>query len=254
MKSRIAQVVSLSSLIILAACGTSKKLEQTTKELNQAKETNSQQAQKITAYESDIKQLKTENIQYSKEAEDCRKAKAAVAQRLDNLDKALAEDGTSMQQIQETLKSDLQEFKDQGATVNYKNGLVHVNFTEKFFFKSGAPNSATIGVKGRESLNTIAKILRDFPHMSCAIIGNTDTIPVKGKADNWTLSTERANAVVRILHETYNINPARLTAAGKSKFSPVASNDTPEGREKNRRVEIIFVPDLERLWELSKGK
>jgi chemotaxis protein MotB len=85
-------------------------------------------------------------------------------------------------------------------------------------------------------------------------MGNTDTIPVKGKADNWTLSTERANAVVRILHETYNINPARLTSAGKSKFSPVASNATPEGREKNRRVEIIFIPDLEWLWELSKSQ
>ena len=118
---------------ILTACGTSKKLEQTTNELNQAKATNSQQAQQITKYESDIKQLKEENIQYSKEAEDCRKAKAAIGKRIDNLDKALAEEGTSMQQIQETAARDFQELENQGATVIYKNGLVHVNFTEKFF-------------------------------------------------------------------------------------------------------------------------
>jgi chemotaxis protein MotB len=254
MKSRITPILVLSFILILSACGTSKKLEQTTSELNQVKATNSQQAQQITKYESDIRQLKEENIQYSKEAEDCRKAKAAIGKRIDNLDKALAEEGTSMQQIQETAARDFQELDNQGATVTYKNGLVHVNFTEKFFFKSGAPSGATIAVKGRESLNTIAKVLRDFPHVTCLVVGNTDTIPIKGKADNWSLSTERANAVVRILHETYNINPARLTSAGKSKFSPVASNDTPEGREKNRRVEIIFVPDLERLWELSKNK
>jgi chemotaxis protein MotB len=60
--------------------------------------------------------------------------------------------------------------------------------------------------------------------------------------------------VVRILANTYNINPARLTAAGKSEFNPVASNATPEGREKNRRIEIILNPDLSRLWELSEGK
>ena len=81
MKRRITPILVLSFILILSACGTSKKLEQTTNELNQLKETNSQQARKITAYESDIKQLKEENIQYGKEAEDCRKAKEAMAQR-----------------------------------------------------------------------------------------------------------------------------------------------------------------------------
>jgi chemotaxis protein MotB len=68
------------------------------------------------------------------------------------------------------------------------------------------------------------------------------------------LSTERASAVVRVLHYTYNINPVRLTSAGKSKYSPVASNATPEGRKRNRRVEIILNPDLDRLWDLSNKK
>jgi chemotaxis protein MotB len=57
-----------------------------------------------------------------------------------------------------------------------------------------------------------------------------------------------------VLHYTYNINPARLTAAGKSKFTPVVSNATPEGRKRNRRVEIILNPDLDRLWDLSNKK
>jgi chemotaxis protein MotB len=237
--------------LLFASCGTSKKLEQTTTELNQMKEVNAQQSQKITAYESDIKQLKEENIKYSKEAEDCRKAKEALAQRADNLNKALAEEGTSMQEIQAKAAMALQRFEDQGATVTYKNGLIHINFTDDFFFRTG---SSTIAPRGREALNTVAMTLRENPRLTCFIVGNTDTVSIKGKADNWSLSTERANAVVRILYHTYNINPKRLTSAGKGKFNPVASNDTPEGREKNRRIEIILNPDLDRLWELSRNK
>jgi len=237
--------------LLFASCGTSKKLEQTTNELNQMKEVNTQQSQKITAYESDIKQLKEENIKYSKEAEDCRKAKEAIAQRAENLNKALAEEGTSMQEIQARAATGLQRFVDQGATVTYKNGLIHINFTDDFFFKTG---SSFIAPRGREALNTVAQALRENPRLTCFIVGNTDTLSIKGKADNWSLSTERANAVVRVLHFTYNINPKRLTAAGKGKYNPVASNDTPEGREKNRRIEIILNPDLDRLWELAEKK
>lgn len=244
-------LVMAAAGLLFASCGTSKKLEQTTNELNQMKEVNTQQSQKITAYESDIKQLKEENIKYSKEAEDCRKAKEALAQRADNLNKALAEEGTSMQEIQAKAAMALQRFEDQGATVTYKNGLIHINFTDDFFFKTG---SSFIAPRGREALNTVAQTLRENPRLTCFIVGNTDTISVKGKADNWSLSTERANAVVRVLHYTYNINPKRLTSAGKGKYNPVASNDTPEGREKNRRIEIILNPDLDRLWELSRSK
>lgn len=244
-------LVMAAAGLLFASCGTSKKLEQTTNELNQMKEVNTQQSQKITAYESDIKKLKEENIAYSKEAEDCRKAKEALAQRADNLNKALAEEGTSMQEIQAKAAMALQRFEDQGATVTYKNGLIHINFTDDFFFKTG---SSFIAPRGREALNTVAQTLRENPRLTCFIVGNTDTLSVKGKADNWSLSTERANAVVRVLHYTYNINPKRLTSAGKGKYNPVASNDTPEGREKNRRIEIILNPDLDRLWELSRSK
>ena len=245
-------ILALATIgMLFASCGTSKKLEKANNELNQAKEVNSQQAQKITAYESDIKQLKEENIKYGKEAEDCRKAKEAIAQRADNLNKALAEEGTSMQEIRNRAAMALQRFEDQGATVTYKNGLIRINFTDDFFFKTG---SSYIAPRGREALNTVAQALRENPRLTCFIVGHTDTVTIKGKADNWSLSTERANAVVRILHFTYNINPGRLTSAGKGKYNPVASNNTPEGREKNRRIEIILNPDLDHLWELSEKK
>jgi chemotaxis protein MotB len=130
---------------------------------------------------------------------------------------------------------------------------VHITFDDKFFFKEG---SSTIGTYGRESLNTVAEVLRENPGVTCIIVGNTSADPNSlgsaGTGDNWTLSTERANAVVRILHNTYNINPVRLTAAGRGEYNPLASNATPEAREKNRRIEIIFNPDLSRVWDLMQ--
>jgi chemotaxis protein MotB len=251
MKKVINYFLIVPVLASMVACGTSKKLEQTTNELNQVKETNSQQAQKIAAYEADMKQLKQENIQYSKEAEDCRKAKEEMAQREERLGKALAEEGTSMEELRDKTAQALMRFQTQGANVTYRNGLLRISFSDDFFFKSG---SSTIAPRGREALNTVAQALRENPHVTCFVVGHTDTTTVSGSGDNWTLSTERANAVVRVLHYTYNINPARLTAAGKSKFTPVASNATPEGREKNRRVEMILNPDLDRLWDLSNKK
>ncbi|MGL6270037.1 MAG: OmpA family protein [Chitinophagaceae bacterium] len=237
--------------ILLASCVSSKKY----KSANAQIETLNGQVDGLNKQVADnqkiIGELKTENIQYSKEAEDCRKAKEAIAQRAENLNKALAEQGTSMEQIQERAATSLQRFVDQGAEVTYKNGLIHINFTDDFFFRSGGSNIST---RGREALNTVAQALRENPRVTCFIVGHTDTTHVSGKADNWSLSTERANAVVRILHYTYNINPRRLTSAGKGKYSPVASNNTPEGRERNRRIEIILNPDLDRLWELSKNK
>ncbi len=237
--------------IIFSSCGASKKLQSANALVESLNGQVATLNTKVADYDKQVGQLKTENIQYSKEAEDCRKLKAAVVQRMENLNGALAEKGTSMKQIMENAEKALQVFKDQGATVTYKNGLVHLNFENSFFFK---PGSSTVGVNGRLALNTVAQVMRDNPGVTAIIVGNTDTIPVKGVADNWSLSTERANSVVRVLHDIYYINPIRLTSAGRGKYNPVAVNDTPEGREKNRRIEIILNPDLSRLWELSETK
>lgn len=246
--STIHTMLLLGVIMAVTSCGASKKLETANAEITNL---NSQLQNLKAESNKEISQLKEENIAYGKEAEDCRKAKAAIAQRLDNINNALAAKGTSMQEIRGKVEKALQTFEDQGATVTYKNGLVHINFEDDFFFKSG---SSAIATRGREALNTVASVMRENPGVTCIIVGNTDNQLAKGRDDNWPLSTERAVAVVRILANTYHINPTRLTAAGKGEFSPVASNDTAEGRERNRRIEIILNPDLSRLWELSENK
>jgi chemotaxis protein MotB len=74
----------------------------------------------------------------------------------------------------------------------------------------------------------------------------------KKGSDNWSLSTERANGVVRILKDDYEVDPSRLTAAGKGKYAPLTDNSTAEGRAKKPRIEIILNPDYSKIWEMAR--
>lgn len=231
----------------ITSCGSSKKLEAANTENARLQKMLSEQSQTIASSEKLVGQLKTEIATYSKEAADCRQVKEAIAQKFENLNKNLAAQGTSIEEIRSHVAESIAKFQDAGATVAYKSGMIHITFEDNFFFKSG---SATIGVKGREALNIVAEVMRKYPGVRTIIIGNTDNTDLKGNIDNWTLSTERANAVVRVLEICYYVDPKRLTAAGNGKNNPTADNSTVEGRSKNRRIEIIFNPDLSRIWDL----
>jgi chemotaxis protein MotB len=101
--------------------------------------------------------------------------------------------------------------------------------------------------KGQEVLLKLADTFKDNEDQNIVVEGHTDDVQI-GSAlldrfpTNWELSTARATAVVRFLQEKGNIAPQRLTASGFSFYQPVASNETPEGRKQNRRIEIILVP------------
>jgi len=108
-----------------------------------------------------------------------------------------------------------------------------------------------LGAKGQEALAVVAQVLNDNPNLKIYVVGHTDSVKVtKGFTDNWSLSTERANSVVRVLRDQYQVTMDRVTSAGQGKYDPVADNSTPEGRAKNRRTDIILNPDLSRFWEM----
>jgi chemotaxis protein MotB len=118
-------------------------------------------------------------------------------------------------------------------------------------FPSG---SAVVNPKGKQALGTLAGVLNANPDINVEIEGHTDSIPIKGRfADNWDLSSARANAIVRILTATYKVDPVRVTASGRSKYEPVDTNATAQGRARNRRTEIILEPKLDQLMELIRS-
>ncbi|MFQ5481034.1 MAG: OmpA family protein [Thermodesulfobacteriota bacterium] len=125
-----------------------------------------------------------------------------------------------------------------------------VNLVDKVLFDSG---SADIKPEGKEILSRVAEILMDVKDKQIRIEGHTDDVPIGYKIvdrfpTNWELSTARATTVVRYLQETGGLDPKLLSGAGYSMYSPVAENDTDEGRAQNRRIEIVLLPlDIDRV-------
>ena len=130
------------------------------------------------------------------------------------------------------------------------DGKVYVSMENKLLFKSG---SWAVGAEGRTAVQQLGSVLADNPEIAVLIEGHTDNVPYTGNAQlsgNWDLSTKRATAIVKILKENSSINPENLTAAGRGEFAPIATNDTAEGKAKNRRIEVILTPKLDEISKL----
>jgi len=171
------------------------------------------------------------------------------SKRLAELEGLMAAKDASMRKLKETLSKALNSFEGKGLTVQQKNGKVYVSMENKLLFSSG---SWAVGAEGRRAVVEVGKVLGANPDIAVLIEGHTDDDAYGGSgpiADNWDLSTKRATAIVSILGENKNINKTNLTAAGRSEYAPLASNATPEGKAKNRRIEIILTPKLD---EISK--
>ena len=120
----------------------------------------------------------------------------------------------------------------------------------KLLFNSG---SWAVGAEGRKAVEQLGNVLAQNPDIAVLIEGHTDNVPYNGSGaltNNWDLSTKRATAIVNILRENQNIDPSNLTAAGRGEFAPIASNDTAEGKAKNRRIEVILTPKLDEVTKL----
>ncbi len=172
------------------------------------------------------------------------------AQRLQELENLIAAKEASMKKLKETLSKALNSFEGKGLTVEQKNGKVYVSMENKLLFNSG---SWAVGSEGKKAVTEVGKVLGDNPEISVLIEGHTDNDAFTASgpiADNWDLSTKRATAIVAILSENKKINKQNLTAAGRSEFSPLASNSTAEGKAKNRRIEIILTPRLDEIAEM----
>ena len=82
--------------------------------------------------------------------------------------------------------------------------------------------------------------------------GHTDNVPIKNPVlqDNWDLSVKRATSIVRILQQDFGIEPGRLVASGRGEYVPLESNDTAEGRARNRRTRILILPKIDQFYDM----
>jgi chemotaxis protein MotB len=124
-----------------------------------------------------------------------------------------------------------------------------IELSDNILFDSG---DDALKAEGRDALAQIAQILQTIPDRQFQVAGHTDNIPIRrGRfQSNWELSATRAVNVARFLIEQ-GMSAERLSAAGYAETQPVAENETPEGRAQNRRIEIVLLPNLDELPDLS---
>lgn len=172
------------------------------------------------------------------------------SQRVAELENLIATKDASMNKLKNAISKALTNFEGKGLTVEQRNGKVYISMENKLLFESG---SWYVGVQGKQAVKQLGNVLAENPEISVLIEGHTDNVPYKGNAQlsgNWDLSAKRATAIVNILRENDTINPENLTAAGRGEFVPIASNDTAEGKAKNRRIEVILTPKLDEISKL----
>lgn len=142
---------------------------------------------------------------------------------------------------------------DEDIQISVDKGVVFVSISDKFLFRSG---SYQINVRAKEVLAKVAKVLESQPKLEVMVEGHTDRISFRrGELlDNWDLSVKRSTSLVRMLQDEYKIDPARMIAAGRGEYIPVATNETAEGRAANRRTRIIILPRLEEFFGMIEDE
>lgn len=172
---------------------------------------------------------------------------------LREMQRIIARQDSITNRLNNIIRDALLGFNSDELQVEMKNGKVYVSMSDKLLFQSG---SAVVEKKGVSALALLAGVLDKNRDIEILVEGHTDNVPIKTAVykDNWDLSVARAASVVRILTQDYGINPGRLTASGKGEYFPRSTNETAEGKARNRRTEIILSPKLDELMNLLSNK
>lgn len=270
MKAKILITLALGAAVAFSSCVTNKKYALLQDEYNTTKEGLIECNANGKSMEAMIKDLKQQN-------KDLKEAYTAIKGSLDqamsnnaqgnvNISKLVDEINASNKYIKQLVdaksKSDslnmvltnnltrslnTEELKD--VDVKVLKGVVYISLNDNMLYKSG---SYEISPAAMDILSKIAKIIKDYKDYDVLVEGNTDNVPIKRTniRNNWDLSTLRASSVVQALQNDFGIDPSRLTAGGRGEYNPIATNSTADGRQKNRRTEIIITPKLDQFLDL----
>lgn len=172
------------------------------------------------------------------------------AQRIAELEALISAKDQAMTDLKNAISNALTAFEGKGLTIEQRDGKVYVSMENKLLFRSG---SWAVGAEGKKAIRQLGNVLGENPDIAVLIEGHTDNVPFSSGgqvANNWDLSTKRATAIIAILSENKNINLENLTAAGRSEYAPIATNETSEGKAKNRRIEVVLTPKLDEISKL----
>lgn len=199
-----------------------------------------------------LKELENLSVVSGTQAESIKKSLENIGAKdalIQNLQTALARKDSLNLVLVQNLKGAIGDLSDKDINIKIDKDVVYIDISDKLLFESG---SYTVTPRARIVLGKVAAVLKNQPAIEFMVEGNTDNVPYHRGVllDNWDLSVKRATSVVRILQNQYGLEPSHISATGRSEYTPVASNDTPDGRALNRRTRIIILPQLDQFFKL----
>lgn len=169
------------------------------------------------------------------------KGRRSDVERIGDLEQQLSDLERAKRALEKSLS---RELSDRQVTLELTDKGLVVTFLSEILFDSG---KTKIKAEAMPALDKVVKVAKEVvPDLNIGVEGHTDNQPIKysGWKSNWDLSTARATSVIQYLIKEKGLAPQRLVAMGYGEHKPVASNDTAEGRRKNRRVEIVIMPKI----------
>jgi len=199
-----------------------------------------------------LKQLENMSVISSSQAESIKKSMENMGMKdnmIFSLQTSLAQRDSLNMALVMNLKGAIGNLEDKDINIKVDKGVVYIDISDKLLFKSGSYN---ITDRASEVLGKVALVLKNQKDIEFMVEGHTDNIPFKrgDLVDNWDLSVKRATAVIRVLQEKYGLNPAKMTAAGRSEYQPLNGNETAEDKSANRRTRIVILPQLDQFFKL----
>jgi len=261
MTGTVRLTLTLVAAATLLGCGVNKETHQKAlnelaacqTELSQTKGDLDSEKQKTADLESKLAGAQTAQTEKEKRIkallDDMEKNKQSAEEELLRL-KRQQEQNEARLAAYRKLNDRLRQLVDTGKLeVAFRNGQMILKLPSEVLFDSG---KAELKGAGKTALGEVLTILLEFKDRRFQIAGHTDNVAIKTRQfkSNWELSAARAVSVVKAMVEA-GFDPKNLSASGFGEFDPVAEKGTPEGRQANRRIEIILVPDLSELPNLT---
>ncbi len=203
-----------------------------------------------------LTQLENMAVISGSQAESIKKSMESIGMKdayIYNLQTSLAQKDSMNMALVLNLKGAIGNLDDKDVNIKVDKGVVYIDISDKMLFKSG---SYVVTDQASNVLGKVAKVLQNQPNIEFMVEGHTDNVPFKkgDLIDNWDLSVKRATSVVRLLQTKYGLDPAKMTAAGRSEYLPVTSNDNADGKSANRRTRIVILPQLDQFFKLLEKK
>jgi chemotaxis protein MotB len=241
------RLMVLAIALAASACVSSGKYDAVAKTLKACQESNGSCNQRASALEQQVAEMTAERDKERVAYKETESSLGATRQELDELRRQHAETEKRLGAYQ-ALRQRFQKLVDEKKlSVQVRNGLMILQLPAGVLFASG---KATLSQEGQVTVTELGTVLKDMPDRRFLVAGHTDNVPIKGKfRDNWDLSAARAVNVARWLVQQ-GLPARQIGAAEYSEYDPVADNATPQGRQDNRRIEIVFMPNLEEMLKI----